>query len=484
MAASESRRRLFFGRKDILAHVGEMLDRCSDGGVVIGLYGMGGYGKTAILEMCSRLPDAHTFMLDLGSRRDFYERIGALGARARSIGIETPRFTCLYDLHTWALTGREPVENKRSSALVNGIKASVLGIAKLVPGVSTVVDVFEAISVMREQMSKLMESRYRDLGHKLEKLVNKHYKQVGEWLKQQFGKDYGSHVMDVLTGKYTPDAHRGFDLFMRAMVADFEQSFIENQKPFLFLFDRFDAVDTMTPTGIEQDNVPLTEADLWQLRFTERPGFVLIVAARELPSLPPALNLQREDIRIDQLDYESCMQLVRSEGMTDENTAKRLVRACHYNPALIRMAIAAERRGMTTLSRIRDIQSDEFAAVLKNMWDSLVGEIPHLEPVIIRAAFLPYFNESLLGIIWPDLTESMWDEIINLSFVETAGSRWKLHDLARELALAEMKYDLLSVSREIVEKLQKQYAKTHEPELADLAVAVRQVAGAAGEDTV
>ncbi|MHA1812378.1 MAG: tetratricopeptide repeat protein [Candidatus Thorarchaeota archaeon] len=465
--------RPFFGREDILENIKRMLNKCSESSVIVGLHGMGGYGKTAILEVCAKFTTAYTVMFDFREKTDFYERLEIIAARARSVGLETPRYICLSDLRAWVLTGREP--RTESGSWKESLGEIVMALGRLIPGVSTVVDIFKAMAMMAQKVNEVIERRYEELGSRVMKLINEHFRTAGEWLREQLGEDYGTRLLDLLIGRYTSDEYVARDLHMMAVVADLEQSSQRDTKPVMFLFDEFGEIDSTRRTGLKKNGVPLTEADLWQVRLSERSGFVLVVAARELPELPPKLGLIREDILVDRLDHDSCIRLIQSGGITDVELAERLTEICHQNPALIRMTTDAHKRGETTVSEIEDLRSRDFATVRINVWRFLMARIRHLEPLIIRAAFLPFFDENLLGVVWPNLTRSLWKETIDLSFVDRIDFHWRLHDLAKELAVAETGTRTRAIGTEIEEKLRELYSESQEHGLIGIVISVRGV---------
>ncbi|MHA2015618.1 MAG: hypothetical protein ACTSUH_07740 [Candidatus Thorarchaeota archaeon] len=454
MTISQVRGGPFLDRDEILGHIEGMLENCHNRSVLAGLYGVGGYGKTAILQACSRLDSATTIMLDFNETTDFYRQVELIAVRATVAGLNMARYATLSDLRTWVITAEEP--RRDTGSLSEGLSGLISELMGLIPGTDAIRDIFDAMV---------------SLGHHVNEIIERRNRNVGEWLQGQMGDEYGQRFVTMLTKTDREHEYRVRDLFLRALVADLEESFNKQQRPILLLFDEFNEADSTAITEIEKDGIPLTEADLWQVRFAGSRGLVVIVAARELPSLPPKLDLHREDIRVDRLGHESCIELIRTEGIADDETAKRIVEVSHQNPEFIRRTIDAYRRGEIAFSKSEDIDT-ELTGLRQEFWMFLMGRIRRLEPVIIRAAFLPFFDRSSLKGIWPGLNESMWRNIVSLSFVEQTDSHWKLHDLVKELAISETMGSLRSVAEEIEEKLRHQYTNTQQHALIGMAISV------------
>ncbi len=99
--------RVFVNRDTYLTWMDEAIKRCREKSVVLHLGGIGGIGKSSLLEHWNESVGNST-ILDCDRAMDFFDRLDALAKRAVRLGVTLRRFDILWHIRQRFIKGVEP----------------------------------------------------------------------------------------------------------------------------------------------------------------------------------------------------------------------------------------------------------------------------------------------------------------------------------------------------------------------------------------
>ncbi|MHA2431647.1 MAG: hypothetical protein ACXADO_00275 [Candidatus Thorarchaeota archaeon] len=103
--------RVFVDREEYLDWMSEALERCNERTVVLHLRGIGGIGKSSLLDHWKSTID-ETIRLDCEQYTDFYARLNVIAKGAVLLGVNLRRFDVLWQIRQRFVEGVEPVKEK------------------------------------------------------------------------------------------------------------------------------------------------------------------------------------------------------------------------------------------------------------------------------------------------------------------------------------------------------------------------------------
>jgi len=420
----------------------EALKRCKDKAVVLHLRGIGGIGKSSLLDHWTSTLDS-TIRLDCLQYQDFYGRLNVLAKGATLLGVRLQRFDVLWQIRQRFVEGVEPVkETGREWAME---------IAMAIPFIGSLASIGSAISAVGTKVAPKLKGKYGTLG---------------KWLETRLGKNHVTRLLEIM---WKEPRHAEF-LFLDALLEDLNHR-KKLDTPILFLFDHFEYVDSEL-THWRYKTRKITETEIWYVFLSSLSNCVGVTASR-LSALKK-LEIIVEESDLLELDRESCIEMLELEGINDAEYQERIVSVSAGNPFIIGSICDMYEGGDLSLEDIEDIRGETLEEVRLKTWRKLFTEIQGLESMVDRAGLLHFFNRRILTIIIPELKTDQWNRLISLSFVRNLGKdMWVFHDLARELVAAELGDRIRGLANELIELLEEKSREESDYTLLGLARSVQ-----------
>ncbi len=435
--------RIFVDRETHLSWMSDALTRCKEKSIVLHIRGIGGIGKSSLLEHWHSTIEK-SILLDCSHTTDFYNRLDAIAKGAVRFGIKLSRFDVLWSIRQRFVQGVEPAkEAGRSWALE---------ILAPLPFIGSLTGIGTAIRTISERLSPKLSGKYGNLG---------------SWLQSRLGRNYLEELLELL---WKEPRHAEF-LYLDALLED-----ISNRKdleqPILIALDSFDSVDDSEPRWNYRGR-KITEVELWCVFLSSLVKSVGVVASRR--SLPKSLDteLDVEVTELKELDDASCRQLLTERELTDEGLQQKIVEVSFGNPFIVDTICDIFSMGGLSSNDFDSLKANTLEEVRLASWRKLFSQVKDLEPIIERAGLLPYFDRHLLETIIPALKTYHWNQLTRFSFMKERGDgTWELHDLAKELIITELGRQLDPLVEEVSGLLEKEAKEENNLTLLGLAFSV------------
>ncbi|MCW4026810.1 MAG: tetratricopeptide repeat protein [Candidatus Bathyarchaeota archaeon] len=440
--------RVFVNREEYLDWMSEALERCKEQSVVLHLRGIGGIGKSSLLDHWKSTID-DTIRLDCEQYTDFYARLNVIAKGAVLLGVNLQRFDVLWQIRQRFVEGVEPVKEKGRERAKEVVMA--------IPFIGSLASIGSAIGAIGATVSPKLRGRYGNLG---------------EWLQTRLGKDYVQRLLETL---WKEPRHAEF-LYLDALLEDLN-SRKTSEKPIVFLFDHSEHVDNERCRW-HYGGREITETELWYVFLSSLSNCVGVIASRQAMPSQTSGELEIEESELTELDRESCIELLDQRQVTDRELQERIVSVSGGNPFVIGALCDAAESGSFSLKDVENLRADTLEAVRLKTWRRLFTQAQDLLRLVEKAGLVPFFDRGTMSIIAPDMRTDHWDRLIHLSFVRNRGDgTWVLHDLARELIVAELGQRLQDSTNEVVELLDRASADESDYALLGLALSVRALVG-------
>ena len=101
--------RIFVDREEHLTWMDEALKRCKEKSIVMHLRGIGGIGKSSLLEYWNKSIE-RSIRLDCQQHSEYYSRLDIIAKRAVRLGISLQRFDLLWHIRKRFVEGVEPAQ--------------------------------------------------------------------------------------------------------------------------------------------------------------------------------------------------------------------------------------------------------------------------------------------------------------------------------------------------------------------------------------
>lgn len=398
---------VFVDREEYLEWMDEALKRCKDKPVVLHLRGIGGIGKSSLLDYWTNTIDS-TIRLDCQQYSEFYSRLNIMAKGAVLHGVRLPRFDVLWQIRQRFVEGVEPVREEG--------REWAKEVVMLVPFIGSLATIGSAIKAVGTKVTPKLKGKYSSLG---------------KWLQESLGKDHVERLLEIL---WKDPRHAEF-LFLSALVEDLN-SRKNVESPLVFLFDHFEYVDADSPHW-RYSGRQIAETELWCVFLSSLSNCVGIVASRKPVAEPPEISI--EESELTELDRESCIELLDLREVTDPELQDRIVSVSGGNPFVIGTVCDMAESSSLSLASVESLRSDTLEEVRLKTWRKLFNEVQDLQELVNRAGFLPYFDRSVMNTIAPSLNTDQWMRMVHLSFVKDRGDgKYVMHDLARNLVVGEL----------------------------------------------
>lgn len=441
----EPSEQVFVDREEYLEWMDTALKRCKDKPVVLHLRGIGGIGKSSLLDYWTNTIDS-TIRLDCQQYSEFYARLNILAKGAVLLGVRLPRFDVLWQIRQRFVEGVEPVREEGREWAKEVVMA--------VPFIGSLASIGSAIKAVGAKVTPKLKGKYSSLG---------------KWLQEVLGKNHLERLLEILW----KDPRQAEFLFLDALLEDLN-SRKNMDSPLLFLMDHFEYIDSETAHW-RYAGKSTTEAELWRIFLSSLTNCVGVVACRRPAADHSEINI--EESELTELDRESCIALLELRGVKDTDLQDRIVSVSGGNPFVIGTICDLADAGGLSLEELEDLRADTLEAVRLKTWRRLFSQTKDLLKLVEKAGLVPYFNRRIMAIITPDMRTDHWDRLIHLSFVRDRGDgMWVLHDLARELIVAELGQRLQASTDKVATLLEKSSDEESEYTLLGLAISVQALA--------
>ncbi|OLS29568.1 MAG: hypothetical protein ThorAB25_15920, partial [Candidatus Thorarchaeota archaeon AB_25] len=433
---------IFVDREEYIDWMKEALERCKENPVVLHLKGIGGIGKSSLLEHWMSTNE-EAVRLDCERYTEFYQRLNVLAKGTVLTGANLPRFDVLWQIRQRFVEGVEPVKEEGREWARDVVMA--------IPFIGSLASIGNAINAVGKKVAPKLKGKYGDLG---------------TWLQDRLGKDHVERLLEILW----KEPRRAEFLYLDALLED-----INNRKtidiPIIFLLDHYEYVDTEHPRW-RYSGKQITESELWRVFLSSLKNCVGVMASRRAAT--ETKDMLIEESELTELDKESCIELLELRGIKDSNIQERIVSVTGGNPFVIGTICDMNDSGKLSLEALEGLRADTLEEVRLKTWRRLFREAQELLPFVDRIGLLPFFNRKILNVIVPDLKTDQWDRLQKLSFVkERDDETWVLHDLAEELVRVELGDRLHVLANEVIDNLEKAHAEEPDFTLIGLAISVQ-----------
>ncbi len=417
---------VFVDREEYLDWMSEALKRCKDQSVVLHLRGIGGIGKSTLLNHWMNTVES-AIRLDCQQYPDFYSRLNVLAKGAALVGIRLQRFDVLWQIRQRFVEGVEPVKQEG--------REWAKEIAMAIPFIGSLASIGSAISAAGSKIAPKLKGKYST---------------VGKWLENRLGKDHVERLLEILW----KEPRNAEFLYLDSLLEDINCR-NQTEQPLLFLFDHFEYVDYDTALWRYRGK-KISEAELWCVFLSSLNHSVGVLGSRR--SSPTAGDAKRrvEEKELTELDEVSTRELLEKREVSDNAMQDRIVSVSGGNPFIIDAICDMKDTGTISLDDVESLRADTLDKVRLMTWRRLFNMTAGLQDIIKRAGLMEFFGRRVMDIIAPSMTTDLWDQLLRLSFVRSRDDgTWVLHDLARELIIAELGSRGKSLAEEVAQLLEK-----------------------------
>ncbi|MFW9893932.1 MAG: tetratricopeptide repeat protein, partial [Candidatus Thorarchaeota archaeon] len=401
--------RVFVDRKGYLEWMEEAQGRCKNKSVILHLRGIGGIGKSSLIEHWQSSISS-SIVLDCSLINDFYDRLDCLAKGAMRLGIELRRFNVLWHIRQRVVKGVEPGKEDGSDWMLEVVGG--------IPGIGDVISFSKAIKTIGEKLKPILTRKLSDLG---------------SWLQTRLGEDYTEKLLEIL---WKEPFHAQY-LYLDALLEDLNQRNGKN-KPLLVMLDGYEVVDAENLRW-RYNKKAVSEAELWYIFLSSLLNCVGVVASRQSPPQITPLNIIVEESELLELDANSCRKLLEKRGIVQDDFQSKIISVSGGNPFVISCICDIWDSGKLSLTDIENLGADTLEEVRVKTWRRLFSRTEGLLDTIDRAGLVPVINRQIMSIIAPSMKAAHWDQLTKLSFIKSQGDgNWFLHDLARNLIISEL----------------------------------------------
>ena len=433
---------VFVDREEHIEWMNKALERCKNKSVVLHLKGIGGIGKSSLLNHWINTHEK-TIRLDCEQYSEFYQRLNILAKGAVLQGIKLERFDILWQIRQRFVEGVEPVKEEGRQWAKEVVMA--------IPFIGSLASIGSAINAVGAKVTPKLKGKYGT---------------VGKWLQDTLGKNHIEQLLQILW----KEPRRAEFLYLEAFLEDVNRR-EESEMPILFLLDHFEYVDDEKAQW-KYRGQKISETQLWTVFLSLLSNCVGVLASRKPAA--ESKEMQIEETELLELDRESCLEMLELQGVVDEKLQERIVSVSGGNPFVIDSICDMINAGDVSISDIENLRADNLAEVRLKVWRRLFSHAEGLMDIINRAGLVPFFSREIMEMITPAFTFDLWNKMIRLSFVKDMGCGvYVLHDLAEDLVKAELGSRLSQLSNEVAQLLEKGFEVEEDYTLLGLSYAVQ-----------
>jgi tetratricopeptide (TPR) repeat protein len=443
----EPEERIFVDREEYLSWMDDALERCKEKSVVLHLSGIGGIGKSSLLDYWDNTIEA-SIRLDCSQYTGIYDRLNVIAKEAVLLGVRLQRFDVLWHIRKRFVEGVEPAKEEGREWAKEVLMA--------IPFIGSLTSIGSAIAAVSKKVVPSLREKYGE---------------VGEWLQSRLGKNYLERFLEVL---WKEPRHAEF-LYIDALLEDLNcRKSIET--PILILIDHFEVVDSEQPQWRYRGK-KLTETDLWYVFLSSIRNGIGVVASRHPVPNKMSTEIEIEAAELTELDEESCRDLLKKNCISSGTVQDTIIGVSGGNPFVLNAICDILEIADVSTSDIEDLQADTLKEVRLKTWRKLFSQAEQFQDPLNRAGLVPYFDRRVMDIIYPSFTSNQWDRMLKLSFVRAReDGTFALHDLARDLIQVELGQRLKTLASEIQKFLEEASKNESDHALLGLAVSVQALA--------
>lgn len=435
---------IFVNREEYIQWMDEALVRCKGRSVILHLRGIGGIGKSTLLNHWTRTIHS-TVRLDCQQYTEFYSRLDILAKGAVRVGVDLKRFDILWHIRKRFVEGVEPATEKGREWAKEVLVA--------IPFIGSLASIGSAIKSVGESVAPKLRQRYGD---------------VGQWLQDRLGVKYMERLLEIL---WKEPQHAEF-LYLDALLED-----INNRKsveePLLLLFDHSENVDYEEKRWIYSGK-KIAEMELWYVFVSSLKNCVGVVASRRAAPILTDKTLVIEEKELVELDRNSSRELLLQRGVTDANFMEKIMSISGGNPFVINTICDMQEAEDLSIEEIENLRAETLDDIRLKTWRRLFSHTKDLLGLVDRAGLLPSFHKELMSIVSPDMKTDQWERLTRLSFVKPRSNGYfVLHDLARDLVRAELGERLGAVANEVSQLLREASRRDGNPALLGFSLSVQ-----------
>jgi tetratricopeptide (TPR) repeat protein len=437
----ESSEDVFVDREENIEWMNKALEECKRESVVLHLKGIGGIGKSSLLNHWINTYDK-TIRLDCYQYSDFFQRLNILAKGAVLKGVKLQRFDILWQIRQRFVEGVEPIREEGRAWAKEVIMA--------IPFIGSLASIGSAISAVSSRVTPKLKGKYGT---------------VGKWLQEQLGTNHVEVLLEILW----KEPRRAEFLYLSAFLED-----LNNREdfgiPLLILLDHFEHVDDDNAMW-KYKKRKINESELWTVFLSNLSNCVGVLASRK--SAAKVKHIEVEETELLELDRDSCFEMLEFHDVTDKELQERIVSVSGGNPFVIDAICDMISTSDVSTSDIESFRADNLAEVRLKVWRRLFSQAKGMHSFINRAGIVPYFDERIMRIAAPEITPDNWDRLKRMSFVqEREDNTLVLHELAQDLVKAELREKLKSVALEVGSLLEEAGNVESDNELLGLAMSV------------
>ncbi|MFW9912559.1 MAG: tetratricopeptide repeat protein [Candidatus Thorarchaeota archaeon] len=433
---------VFVDREEHIEWMDGALKRCKKKSVVLHLKGIGGIGKSSLLNHWINTHEK-TISLDCEQYPEFYQRLNMLARGAVLHGIKLQRFDILWQIRQRFVEGVEPVREEGRQWAKEVVMA--------IPFIGSLASIGSAISAVGSEVTPRLKGKYST---------------IGKWLQETLGKNHIEQLLQILW----KEPRRAEFLYLEALLEDINTR-KGSDTPLVFLLDHFEYVDD-TKVQWKYQRTKINETQLWTIFLCNLANCVGVLASRRSASDSKLINV--EETELTELDRDSCFEMLELQDITDKRLQERIVSVSGGNPFVIDAICDMINTSDVSISDIEGLRADTLTEVRLKVWRRLFSHAEGLHNLINRAGILPYFDERIMRIIAPEMTPDGWDRLKRLSFIKMrSDGSFVLHDLAEDLVRTELGDNLRSLVDEVSDLLEKRYNDEADVRLLGLAISAR-----------
>jgi len=412
--------KVFVDREEYIEWMERSLERCKDKTVVLHLRGIGGIGKSSLIDYWRRSVES-SLLLDCEQYTEFYGRLDILAKAAVRLGIKLRRFDILWHIRKRFVEGVEPSRESGREWAKDVLVA--------IPFIGSLASIGSAISAVGQKVAPKFKSKYGD---------------VGDWLQTRLGKDYIGKLLEIL---WKEPRHAEF-IYLDALLED-----LNGRKnvdtPLLVLLDHFEFVDNENKRWRYRKK-KISEAELWCVFLSSLTCSVGVIASRHAAPKSTLKEFEFEEQELSELDQASSAELLEEHGVTDKDLQNTVVSISGGNPFVIEAICDIIETSKVSVTDIEDLRAGTLSEVRLKVWRRLFSQAEGLHSLISRAGVVPYFDEEIMSIIAPEMTSDSWDRFLQLSFLKLRDDgTFILHELAQNMVTVELGRNLKNVALEV-----------------------------------
>jgi tetratricopeptide (TPR) repeat protein len=196
------------------------------------------------------------------------------------------------------------------------------------------------------------------------------------------------------------------------------------------------------------------------------------MASRKAVVEPPEIRI--EDSELTELDRESCIELLNLRNVAESELQERIVSVSGGNPFVIGTLCDMAESSSLSFASVESLRSDTLEEVRLRTWRKLFSEVQDLQELVNRSGLLPYFDRKVMNTIAPTMNTDQWTRLIDLSFAKDRGDgTYVMHELARDLVVAELGDRFRVLADEVAGLLEKAAEEQEDMKLLGLSISVQ-----------